>query len=197
MKTTINSYNEHALEYAVESTGRGARVDDVELIFKLIKKKDPFIVELGCGNGRDAKEFLKRTDRYLGMDASEKLIEEARKTNPGLNFEVATFTDFRFPRFIDGVVAFASLLHTNRATLRKILKRAADGLNPNGIVFLSMYYGGYEKLTRTDNMGTRTFYHYTPEDILRLATKEFKEIYRERQNIRGKKWFNLVLQKRA
>lgn len=195
VRETIKSYDEHAVEYADESNKRGARTDDVNRICTLVKVENPLIVELGCANGRDAAVFLKRSVRYLGMDGSEQLIAIARQTVPGGQFVVADYEDFEFPESVDAVIAFASLLHADRKTMKGILSRAAAALNHRGIIYLSMQFGEYKEELRDDNMGIRNFYYYTPELIEELAPDDFQREYLSIEQLRSKKWFELVLRK--
>lgn len=74
----IRIYNENALAMADKFDAIGVRLADIEETLALVKN-NPKVLEIGCGNGRDAFEICKRTTDYLGVDASEKLIELARK----------------------------------------------------------------------------------------------------------------------
>jgi len=89
------------------------------------------ILDLGCGNGR-LLEFLrdKRID-YIGVDPSEKLIEEARKKYlpqplslkhkdkrkiflPTIKFQVASGLDLSLPsNYFNKVYSIACLLYTS------------------------------------------------------------------------------------
>lgn len=49
------------------------------------------VLDVGCGNGRCIEEFEKmdtRPERYLGIDNSTRMIEEARRLHPNYRFEV-------------------------------------------------------------------------------------------------------------
>lgn len=51
---TILTYNESATSLAKKFDELGARISDIEEAFALIQKDNPFVLEIGCGNGRDA-----------------------------------------------------------------------------------------------------------------------------------------------
>jgi predicted TPR repeat methyltransferase len=76
---TIDTYNKTAKIHSDKFTKYGARIDDIERAFSCIKKSNPKVVEIGCGDGRDAEEIIKRTNDYLGIDLSEELIKIAQK----------------------------------------------------------------------------------------------------------------------
>jgi SAM-dependent methyltransferase len=192
---TIDTYNQSAVSLAEKFDGLGVRVSDIEETFALIQKDNPFVLEIGCGNGRDAVEIIKYTGNYLGVDISEKLIELAKQKVPTANFQVADIEDFVFPNGLDIVFSFASLIHTPKEVLAIILKRLQTALNKNGIMRLSIKYAEtYREITKEDEFGIRTYYLYSQEDIEEMAS-DFKFIKNKLNNLRGQKWLEIILQK--
>lgn len=51
--------------------------------------REASVVELGCGTGRLASLILERTTHYIGLDFAPRLIEEARRYLPAVEFMVA------------------------------------------------------------------------------------------------------------
>lgn len=96
---TIDTYNATAGLMAEKFTGIGARVNDIIQAFSYVQKFAPKVVEIGCGNGRDAEEILKHTPDYLGMDVSSEMIRLAQKHLPEAtnSFVVADVEGFEFP----------------------------------------------------------------------------------------------------
>ena len=70
---TIDTYNKTARAHSQKFEDYGAREDDVERAFSYINRQNPKVVEIGCGDGRDAVEILKRTNDYVGVDLSTVL----------------------------------------------------------------------------------------------------------------------------
>lgn len=62
---TIDTYNATAERMAEKFNTIGARANDIKQTFEYIQKTSPRVVEIGCGNGRDATEILKYTSDYL------------------------------------------------------------------------------------------------------------------------------------
>lgn len=192
---TIETYNQSAKQLANKFDNLGARVADIEETFALVKKSNPKVIEIGCGNGRDAGEILKRTNNYLGIDISEELIKLAREKVQQAHFKVADITTFQFPNELDIVFAFASLIHLNKEDFALTLAKIFTALNLGGAVRISLKYSDvYQEVTREDEFGTRTYYHYSQDDIKDLA-KNFTFIKNELNDLRGQKWLEILLQK--
>lgn len=192
---TIATYNHSAKALADKFDHLGARVSDIEETFALVKKQNPKVVEIGCGNGRDAAEILKRTNDYLGTDISEELIKLAGEKVPQGKFEVVDITVFSFPNNLDIVFAFASLIHLNKEDFAVVLDKIFDALNPGGAVRISLKHSDvYKEVTKEDEFGVRTYYHYSQEDVAELA-KKFTFIKNELSDLRGQKWLEILLHK--
>lgn len=192
---TIDTYNTTATEMAKKFVDIGARVEDVERGFSLVGKEDPKVLEIGCGNGRDAQEILKRTRNYLGIDISESMIEIAKNVNPGGKFEVVDVENYEFPNGLDLVFSFASLLHSNKENVKNVLDRVYEVLNPGGVFYISLKHDDYHEGSKTDEFGTRTYYFYTPELIKELAGTKYEPGWEEVNELRGQKWFTIALRK--
>jgi SAM-dependent methyltransferase len=194
---TIDTYNSKASDFASYFDSYGARKGDVDKVFNLISKKDPFVVELGCGNGRDAGYILTKTNKYLGMDASQSLIEIATKNNPRADFVVSDFKDFEFPKGMDIVFAFASLLHADKNTFLKVLKNAHKKLNLDGLFYLSLKRrDNYEELNKKDRFGERNFYFYSLGNIEKMIDGLYGIIEYEQKKHADDEWLEVILEKK-
>jgi SAM-dependent methyltransferase len=173
----------------------GPRINDIEKAFSYITKPNPNVLEIGCGNGRDAGEIIKRTEHYLGIDFSSSMIDLARQQVPLGKFEVSDVEDFVFPTGLDIIFSFASLLHSPKDKVKHILKKAYDALNKDGIFYISSKFDKYHALKQTDEFGTRTYYFYTTELIEELAGPSWHAIFSKVDELRGQKWFVIILKK--
>jgi SAM-dependent methyltransferase len=194
-KQTKDTYNESASLFAANFENVGSRKDDIDKAFSYINKQNPFVFELGCGNGRDAKEILKLTNNYLGIDISEELVKLAQEKVPQAKFEVGDFEAYSYPDNADIIFAFASLLHADKESLRSILKKAYESLGPNGVFFISLKHGEYSEKRQEDKYGVRYFYYYTPELIKEFARDSFKCVWEELYELKGYPWTKIILQK--
>jgi SAM-dependent methyltransferase len=191
---TIETYKKSAHALAKKFDLIGARIRDIEKAFSYVPTKNPQVLEIGCGNGRDAKEIVTYTPHYLGIDISNELISLAQEKVPGGHFEVRDVESYQFPTSIDVIFSFASLLHSSKETVKDILDRAYASLRSGGIFFISLKYGDYHQETITDMFGTRAYYYYTPELITEMAQK-YRSVYQDNQFTQGQNWFTLILQK--
>lgn len=196
-KLTVETYNKSAKELAEYFRGVGSRNDDIDKAFELAgNPHEPKVVEIGCGDGRDAKEIYARTPNYVGFDISEELIKLAQVHVPGAKFEVADAASYTFPPETDIIFAFASLLHLNQNEVKKVMRNAFFSLKPRGIIYISLKQApGYESRIKKDHYGTRRFYFYNPEIIEQLAGHGYKTVYTNTEVIGSTDWFEIALQR--
>lgn len=192
---TIETYDASAHAMRKKFADIGVRVDDVKRAFSFCEKKDPRVLEIGCGYGREATEIIQHTHHYLGIDVSKVFVDLARIEVPTARFEVADIEEYTFPKNLDILFAFASLLHSDREQVKIIFEKAHRALNPNGIFYISLKFGNYEEVFKKDEFGERVYFTYTPEDIKNLAGDGFKSIYEDVQQIHDQKWFTMCLKK--
>ena len=174
---TVNTYNKSAKELAEYFRGIGSRTSDIDLAMKLAgKPKNASVLEIGCGDGRDAKEIVARTPNYTGFDISSALIKLAQAHVPGAHFEVADAITYQYgSENFDVVFAFASLLHLSKDEVQDVLKKVHAALKPGGTFFISLKLAGtYLEQVKEDRFGTRMFYFYNPDIIEKLAGNRYE-----------------------
>lgn len=199
-RATIETYNNHAQEFAdyFRSIKTG-RVEDVANALELLGEKiSPKVVEIGCGDGRDAAIILEHTKNFLGFDPSRKLIELAKKNLPNAHFEVGDALGFDYPKEVDIVFAFASLIHVDITEMKEVFKKVFDALNHGGVFYLSLKGSDvYHKYIQDGKFGKRLFYFYSPADIRSIAQVRLKEVYfKDGFETNGaKNWFEIAFQK--
>lgn len=191
---TVQAYNQNAKALADKFDTIGSRLENIKHAFSYIHKENPKVLEIGCGNGRDAEDFIKFTNNYLGIDASESMIELAKKRLPEVDFQVADMEIMDFPTNLDLIFAFASLIHADRESLQDILKRAHQALYPGGIFHISVKHKPYQIKMKDDG---RKYYFYEKKDFDELIGDMFEIVYHEAKTIRGVDWLELILQKKS
>lgn len=192
---TIDTYNDSAKELAEYFRGIGPRVKYIDMAFELAgNPQSARCVEIGCGDGRDAKEIVKRAGWYLGFDISRELIKLAKAHVPEGEFEVADAATFEFPANLDIVFAFASVLHLNSNEVKNVLARVHASLKPGGVFYISLKYRpNYVQEVKEDQYGKRLFYFYNADIIAELAGKDY-EVAKTWREVHGHTdWFEIAL----
>lgn len=198
---TKKTYEESAKSLAEYFSSLDAREDDIERAFDLVGgTQDSAVLELGCGDGRDASAILKRTRNYTGIDYSKGLIELAKQSNPGYDdtFLVADMRSFvpADQQTYTIIFAFASLIHLDPGELKEVLEKYLDMLQPDGIMYLSMKYSNkHITTTKEDKHGWRLYHLYSPEELAAMIP-ESKEVYKNIQEHGGIQWFTQAFRRK-
>lgn len=199
---TVAAYNKGATNYAKHYRGFGSRLDDIRLTFSLLPaQKDLNVLEIGCADGRDAAEILKFTDNYIGIDIAENFINLARYNVPKGQFEVADVRTYDFPKQLDVVFAFASLVHLNKTDFMDVLNRLHDVLNLAGLIYLSLKQAEqYEKRFKEDDFGSREFFFYNPGIIQEMIADRYEIVQQQKDSFTtdgNTQWFEMILRRKV
>jgi SAM-dependent methyltransferase len=144
-RVTLGHYDAHADEF-----WRGTKDHDVsqniEALLRHIEGAPPFtILDLGCGPGRDLKDFTRRGHVAIGLEGTPRLAEMAREYSVCEVWE-QDFLRLDLPREkFDGVFANAALFHVPSAELPRVLGELRAALKPRGVLFSSNPRGDNEE----------------------------------------------------
>ncbi len=144
-RTTLAHYERHAEEFW-QGTKDHDVSQNIEALLRHIEGAPPFtILDLGCGPGRDLKDFTRRGHIAIGLEGSYRLAEMAR-ANSGCEVWEQDFLRLDLPREkFDGVFANAALFHVPSAELPRVLKELHAALKPRGVLFSSNPRGDNEE----------------------------------------------------
>jgi SAM-dependent methyltransferase len=194
---TIDTYDQSAEALAEYFRGIGPRVHDIDLAFLLAGEPEKArVLEIGCGDGRDAKDIIRRTPNYRGFDVSSSMIRLARSHVPEGEFEVADAMTYEYTETQDIVFAFASLLHLDKEEVTTVLKKVHIALRIGGIFFISLKEKPeYTEELKEDDFGKRLFYFYNADIIGELAGTDYETVALSNMTIGHTKWFEIALKK--
>lgn len=192
---TINYYNNNAREFADRTVN--ADMGICQDRFTALLDKEAFILDAGCGSGRDSKFFTNQGFNVTAIDGSSEMCLVASKYT-GLEVECIRFDEMEFNSRFDGIWACASLLHIEKRELPDILCRFYKALKPGGIMYASFKYGNKEE----HRLG-RFFSDYNMDEVKKIflsgglfkleecfETEDFRPDYKE------KPWVNIIVRKR-
>lgn len=95
---------------------------------------DAYILELGCGGGRDAAYMLQKGFRLDATDGTAAMVRKARERHD-IEARQMRFDELDAEAEYDAVWAHASLLHLPRASLPGVVAAIHRALKPAGLHF--------------------------------------------------------------
>ena len=131
---TLKYYNENAQSFASGTVS----VKFTEVQDKFLEKLNPdaYILDFGCGAGRDTKYFLSRGYQVDAVDGSEQLCRIASEYT-GIKVRQKLFQELDEKEKYDGIWACASILHLPKKQLREVLKNMYAALKSEGWIYTS------------------------------------------------------------
>lgn len=195
LNKTIDYYNTNAKKF-VEGT---LNVDFKSTQDKFIAKlpKAGYILDFGCGSGRDTKYFLAKNFKVDAIDGSVELCKIASEYT---NIKVCHmyFNELTIVNKYDGIWACSSILHLSLDDLVDVFKRMSKALKDKGIIYTSFKYGDF-----SGERNGRYFTDMTESSFAKLIanvenlTVEEQWITADVRPQRGnEKWLNLILRKK-
>lgn len=191
---TIEYYNENAKQF-VETTAN-VEFHHMQNCFLDKLQSGTYILDFGCGSGRDTKYFLEQGYLVEAIDGSEELCKMASELT-GIEVKHMYFQELSEVEKYDGIWACSSILHLNHDDLEDVMKKMTLAVKANGIIYTSFKYG-----TFSGERNGRYFTDMTEETFGALLQKipeleiEEKWITSDVRPGRGEeKWLNLILRK--
>lgn len=196
IQTTIEYYDLNAEAF---STGTAnIEFTEVQKRYLSLLPKCAYILDYGCGSGRDTKFFL---DNGCAVDAIDGSIELCRIASnfTGVSVRHMLFSELNAEALYDGVWACSSILHCSKKELADVFHKMIRAVKEGGILYVSFKYGEFE--------GERKGRYFT--DFTEVTFQDFLQDYPELSIIeewvsadvrpgRGdEKWLNIILRKQA
>jgi SAM-dependent methyltransferase len=163
-ESTVRFYDTHAKDYF----DRTVSTDLSSLYDRFLPhiRSRGRLLDVGCGSGRDLRQFRERGYDAVGVDASSALVQMAREYS-GAPCYALRLEDISYKQCFDGVWACASLLHLQRQALPSVLKRIQQALVSGGVLFTSVQIGDGEAIFPDG----RFYAYYQPSDFLPMVTE--------------------------
>ena len=98
--------------------------------------------DLGCGPGHVARYLHGRGANVFGVDLSHRMVEQARRLNPGIEFKQGNMLSLELDdESLGGIAAFYSIIHIPRDEVTRALGELKRVLQPQGILLLAFHIG--------------------------------------------------------
>ena len=195
LNKTINYYDINAKEFVEGTLNVDFKATQDKFINKLPAKG--YILDFGCGSGRDTKYFLARD---FNVDAIDGSIELCKIASEYTNIKVCHmyFNELSIVNKYDGIWACSSILHLSLDDLVDVFKRMSKALKDEGIIYTSFKYGDF-----SGERNGRYFTDMTEDSFAKLIANvenlkvEEQWITADVRPQRGnEKWLNLILRKK-
>ena len=193
--STLGYYDNHADEFYKSTVN--VQFSTMQECFLEKLKKGSYILDFGCGSGRDTKYFLEKGCSVDAIDGSKELCKLASEYT-GIEVKNMFFQELVEVDKYDGIWACSSILHLPIDELTKVMRKMVVALKENGIIYTSFKYGifsGERNGRFFTDMTEETF----AEFLSRIDGLEVEEQWTTSDVRPGRgeeKWLNLILRKR-
>lgn len=200
----MKDYQKSTLEYYDKNKDafiEGTLSSDMSMFYEKFEALLPYgayIIDLGCGSGRDAKHFIDKGYKVEAIDGSQALCDSASEYI-GQEVKCVMFEDMDYREEFDAVWACASLLHVSKSELPEIIQKVRDAMKSGGIFFTCFKYGNHEYVK-----DGRFFNNYDEESICEIIGPEngfeIIDIFISgdvREDRKDERWVNVVARKKA
>lgn len=194
MDNTLDYYNKNADEFVQGTLCVDFKQTQDRFLDRL--PDGAYILDFGCGSGRDTKYFIDKGYIVDAIDGSKELCKIA-SAYTGVNVKQMLFEELEEVEKYDGIWACSSILHLSRRTLAEVLMKMATALKGKGVVYTSFKHGSFE-----GERNGRYFIDFTLEgfkeylqDIAEFEIEEYWVTGDVRPGRSEEKWLNLILRK--
>ena len=191
---TLGYYNKNAVEFVYSTRDVDFRTIQDKFLGLLAPKG--FILDFGCGSGRDTKYFLSKGYIVEAWDGSIELCKAASEFTQ-IDVKNKLFQDLSASSLYDGIWACSSILHLPLNDLILVMKKIESALKNTGVLYTSFKYGDYsgERNGRyftdmTEDRFDEILQHCPSLHIIEIW--QTGDVRQEREN---EKWLNILLRK--
>lgn len=115
-------------------------VENLYAPFLSLVKPGGRILDLGCGSGRDSKNFIQKGYEVEAVDSSPTLCRLA-SDYIGREVICQDMEEIEYRDEFDGTWACASLVHITKKEIHKMLEKLTCALGKTGVLYMSLKYG--------------------------------------------------------
>jgi cyclopropane fatty-acyl-phospholipid synthase-like methyltransferase len=170
-------------------------LNHLEKFSSLLKEKST-ILDVGCGHGRDCMYFEQKGFSVVGIDLSEKMLNESKKV---CNSTVLLKMDIReigkIPWKFDAVWSCAVVHHIPKNQIDELLQSIYNILNKDGILFLSFKIDSEGFVYRKDICVKKFYEKYDEKKFINKLTAFGFKVLESSLEQKEYLWLNIFLKK--
>jgi SAM-dependent methyltransferase len=136
-RATLKAYDTAAADYAKHWHEQPAPEDLNEMVRRFFVKGET--ADIGCGSGRDVAWLNANGYPAAGYDASQGLLDEAKRRYPDFDFLFAALPQLEgiASGMFDNVLCETVIMHLPQDDIAPSVRRLLDILKPRGALYLS------------------------------------------------------------
>lgn len=192
---TLDYYNQNAKLYFNQTIEADLKENYDKFLSKI--SKESYILDFGCGSGRDSKYFIEHGYQVKAMDGSIEMCKLASQYI-GQEAICMKFDELKEENTYDAIWACSSILHVEKEALPDVLNKMVRALKPNGIIYTAFKKGeGFQ-------VNEGKYYNFlTKEELEKVLQKvkekvniiEYFETLSSTKKTEKVVWSNFILQK--
>ncbi len=197
-ENTIQVYNAHALDYDEQTKDFWEHFPN-DFLDKFADNAQNPILDVGSGPGRDGLLLKNRGLEVVCLDASKEMVKLS--LSKGLPSVIGDFLKLPFPDgSFNGVWAYTSLIHVNKADFAKALAEIYRVLAPGAPLGLGMIEGNGEsyeyKFKDVNSEHPRLFTYYSLQELTSiLELSGFNTFYTGNTNTGRRNFLHIICKK--
>jgi ubiquinone/menaquinone biosynthesis C-methylase UbiE len=164
-----NSYDVVAEEYARRIYDElKDKPLDRQLLDRFARDAQSPICDIGTGPGHVARYLHDRGANVFGIDISAGMVEQARRLNPGIEFQLGNMLALDTPEGSwGGITAFYSIIHVPRSEVINALREFNRVLRRSGLMLIAFHVGNETRHLEDwwDKKVSLEFNFFTPQEM--------------------------------
>ncbi|MBD3233598.1 MAG: methyltransferase domain-containing protein [candidate division Zixibacteria bacterium] len=144
------------------------------------------VLDLGCGDGRNALYMAKRGLRVTAVDTSDVGIKKMMEVAEGMGLGdriipiCADIVEWEFPKSMFGfIIAITIFDHLQPENVIPTFEKTVQSMSPNGYLFAKAHTiedPGYKNNGKSSGLSDMINYYFSPDELLNLTGRYLKII---------------------